>query len=166
MSTSILIPGSGKGAPALHAAVKGRSLWDDARRRLFRNKAAVASMIVLALLVVAAIVGPHLTAYRYDEINKDDVWLGPLQNGHFIGTDSLGRDLFPHCRGFERPHQHRGTAPIEACIHRLEPADMEQRHAVEIPVAKAIIHARGRVEDCPEGGPMRVHHTLRPASRA
>jgi len=93
MSTSILIPGSGKGAPTLHAAVKGRSLWDDARRRLFRNKAAVASMIVLALLVVAAIVGPHLTAYRYDEINKDDVWLGPLQNGHFIGTDSLGRDL-------------------------------------------------------------------------
>jgi oligopeptide transport system permease protein len=93
MSTSILIPGSGQGAPALHAAVKGRSLWDDARRRLFRNKAAVASMIVLALLVVAAIVGPHLTAYRYDEINKDDVWLGPLQNGHLIGTDSLGRDL-------------------------------------------------------------------------
>jgi oligopeptide transport system permease protein len=93
MSTSILIPGSGKGAPALHAAVKGRSLWDDARRRLFRNKAAVASMIVLALLVVAAIVGPHLTAYTYDEINKDDVWLGPLKNGHLIGTDSLGRDL-------------------------------------------------------------------------
>ncbi|MGH6909459.1 MAG: ABC transporter permease [Phenylobacterium sp.] len=93
MSTSILIPGSGKGAPALQAAVKGRSLWDDARRRLFRNKAAVASMIVLAVLVAAAIVGPHLTAYRYDEINKDDVWLGPLQNGHFIGTDSLGRDL-------------------------------------------------------------------------
>ena len=93
MSTSILIPGSGKGAPALQAAVKGRSLWDDARRRLFRNKAAVASMIVLGLLVVAAIVGPHLTAYTYDEINKDDVWLGPLRNGHLIGTDSLGRDL-------------------------------------------------------------------------
>ncbi len=93
MSTSILIPRSGRGADAMQAAVKGRSLWDDARRRLFRNKAAVASMIVLALLVVAAIVGPHLTVYTYDEINKDDVWLGPLQNGHFIGTDSLGRDL-------------------------------------------------------------------------
>lgn len=93
MSTSILIPGSGKGGPALQAALKGRSLWDDARRRLFRNKAAVASMIVLAVLVVAAIVGPHLTAYSYDEINKDDVWLGPMRHGHLIGTDSLGRDL-------------------------------------------------------------------------
>jgi len=93
MSASILIPGSGKGPQAIQAAVKGRSLWDDARRRLFRNKAAVAGMIVLGLLVVAAIVGPHLTAYSYDEINKDDVWLGPMQNGHLIGTDSLGRDL-------------------------------------------------------------------------
>ena len=93
MSTSILIPRSGKGAPTMQAAVKGRSLWDDARRRLFRNKAAVAGMIVLALLVLAAIVGPHLTAYTYDEINKDDVWLGPMRHGHLIGTDSLGRDL-------------------------------------------------------------------------
>jgi oligopeptide transport system permease protein len=94
MSTSILIPRSGKGADAMQAAaVKGRSLWDDARRRLFRNKAAVAGMIVLGLLVVAAAVGPHLTAYAYDEINKTDVWLGPMQNGHLIGTDSLGRDL-------------------------------------------------------------------------
>jgi oligopeptide transport system permease protein len=94
MSTSILIPRSGKGADAMQAAaVKGRSLWDDARRRLLRNKAAVAGMIVLGLLVVAAAVGPHLTAYAYDEINKTDVWLGPMQNGHLIGTDSLGRDL-------------------------------------------------------------------------
>jgi hypothetical protein len=28
--------------------VKGRSLWDDARRRLMRNRAAVASIVILA----------------------------------------------------------------------------------------------------------------------
>ena len=33
------------------AAVKGRSLWDDALARLLRNRAAVASMIVLGLFV-------------------------------------------------------------------------------------------------------------------
>jgi oligopeptide transport system permease protein len=93
MSVSVLVPGSGKGAAAMEKAVAGRSLWDDARRRLLRNRAAVGGMIVLGLLVVAAIVGPHLTAYTYDEINKNDVWMGPLQNGHLIGTDSLGRDL-------------------------------------------------------------------------
>jgi oligopeptide transport system permease protein len=32
------------------SAVKGRSLWDDARTRLLRNKAAVASLIVLGFL--------------------------------------------------------------------------------------------------------------------
>jgi oligopeptide transport system permease protein len=94
LSTSLLVPGSRRGAAAMEtAAVKGRSLWDDARRRLLRNKAAVGGMIVLAVLVVLAIVGPHVTPYTYDAINKNDVWLGPLQNGHLIGTDSLGRDL-------------------------------------------------------------------------
>ena len=94
MTASILLPGSRKGAEAMEvAALKGRSLWDDARRRLLRNKAAVGGMIVLALLVIAALIGPYLTPYAYDEINKNDVWLGPLQNGHLIGTDSLGRDL-------------------------------------------------------------------------
>jgi oligopeptide transport system permease protein len=91
---SVLVPGSRDGAKAMEtAAVKGRSLWDDARRRLLRNKAAVASMIVLAILVVASIVGPHLTPYTYDAINKNDVWVGPLTGAHLLGTDSLGRDL-------------------------------------------------------------------------
>ncbi|MBL8771600.1 MAG: ABC transporter permease subunit [Phenylobacterium sp.] len=74
-------------------AIKGRSLWDDARRRLFRNRAAVASMVVLALLVLAAAVGPALTPFTYDQVNKEDVWLPPLTNGHLLGTDALGRDL-------------------------------------------------------------------------
>jgi oligopeptide transport system permease protein len=75
------------------AAIKGRSLWDDARRRLLRNKAAVASMIVLALLVLAAAVGPYLTAFTFDQINKNDVWVAPLTGGHVLGSDALGRDL-------------------------------------------------------------------------
>lgn len=94
MSGAILAPGSRRGAETLdRAAVRGRSLWDDARRRLFRNKAAVTGMVVLGLLVAAAIVGPWLTPYSYDEINKTDVWLPPLQHGHLLGSDALGRDL-------------------------------------------------------------------------
>ena len=95
MSASFFDRGSGlEGAQSMErAALKGRSLWDDARRRLLRNRAAVAGMVVLALLVVAAAIGPHLTAYRYDEINKNDVWMAPLVHGHLIGTDALGRDL-------------------------------------------------------------------------
>ena len=93
MTGVTLAPGSRRGAEAMLQAAKGRSLWDDALRRLLRNKAAVAGMVVLGVLVVLAVVGPHVTPYAYDQINKDDVWLGPLTNGHLIGSDSLGRDL-------------------------------------------------------------------------
>ena len=93
MSTGILVPGSTKGAELMERAVKGRSLWDDARRRLLRNKAAVAGMVTLAVLALAAVVGPYLAPYAYDAINKEDVWVAPLTHGHLLGTDSLGRDL-------------------------------------------------------------------------
>jgi oligopeptide transport system permease protein len=75
------------------AAVKGRSLWDDAGRRLLANRAAVTSMVVLGILVVAAVLGPFLTPFAYDQVDKDDVWLPPLTGGHLLGSDALGRDL-------------------------------------------------------------------------
>jgi oligopeptide transport system permease protein len=37
--------------------------------------------------------GPLLAPYRFDAINKNDVWAEPLQSGHLLGADSLGRDL-------------------------------------------------------------------------
>ncbi len=89
-----LAVGSRAGARAMDlAGERGRSLWDDARRRLMRNRAAVASMILLAALLIVALIVPVLLPYRYDEINKNDVWDAPLVAGHILGTDSLGRDL-------------------------------------------------------------------------
>jgi oligopeptide transport system permease protein len=93
MTQISLAPGSLRNAALMERAVKGRSLWDDARRRLLRNRAAVASMIVLGVLVLVALIGPFFVPYAYDEINKSDVWVGPLSGSHLIGTDSLGRDL-------------------------------------------------------------------------
>ena len=88
--------GSHSGAAAMEVAahaVKGRSLWQDAGRRLFRNKAAVVSMLLLAFFVIAALIGPLLLPYRYDEITKTDVMLTPLTGAHLFGTDPIGRDL-------------------------------------------------------------------------
>ena len=84
---------SAQGLSGVSRPLKGRSLWDDARRRLMRNRAAVGGMIVLALLTGAAILGPYLTRYGFDQVNKTDVWLAPLTHGHLIGADALGRDL-------------------------------------------------------------------------
>lgn len=91
-TASPLVPGSREGAKAMEN-VAGRSLWDDARRRLLANKAAVAGMIILGILVVAAIVGPFLLPYTYDGVTKSDVYAEPLQNGHLFGADYIGRDL-------------------------------------------------------------------------
>ena len=93
MSTPILAPGSRQGAALMETAVRGRSLWDDARRRLLRNGGAVGGMVTLALLVLVAVIGPHVVPFAYDQINKNDVWAAPLTGGHLLGADSLGRDL-------------------------------------------------------------------------
>jgi oligopeptide transport system permease protein len=52
--------------PAAPAA--GRSLWQDAWRRLRRNRAAIASAAVLLLIALAGIVGPWVTPHPYDRI--------------------------------------------------------------------------------------------------
>ncbi len=49
-------------------AAPSRSLWDDARIRLFRNKAAVASLIALVFVSIASLVGPSLTGHAFDRV--------------------------------------------------------------------------------------------------
>ncbi len=73
-------------------SVKGRSLWADARRRLLRNRAAVASMIVLGLIALACVFGPLVLPYALDEIFWDAI-LAPPSEAHWLGTDANGRDL-------------------------------------------------------------------------
>ena len=93
MSAADMIPGSPTRAALIQNAVKGRSLWDDARRRLLRNRAAVTGMVVLAAMVLLAVIGPWLVPFHYDTVTKTDVWMPPLNGGHLLGADSLGRDL-------------------------------------------------------------------------
>ncbi|MFM9974456.1 MAG: ABC transporter permease [Beijerinckiaceae bacterium] len=45
-----------------------RSLWDVAKRRLMRNRAAVASLIVLATVTLLAVFGPFFTGHAYDKV--------------------------------------------------------------------------------------------------
>jgi oligopeptide transport system permease protein len=100
MTSVTLVPGSPRGAEVMQRAVKGRSLWDDARRRLMQNKAVVASLIVLGVLVLMAVIGPYLVPFRYDQVIKADSWAAPLANGHLLGADALGRDLLARlCSG-------------------------------------------------------------------
>ena len=68
------------------------SLWSDALRRLFKNKAAVAGAIVLLVLIVLAAFAPWIAPYPYAYQNLD-LGASPPSSVHLLGTDVLGRDL-------------------------------------------------------------------------
>lgn len=71
-----------------------RSLTRDALRRLCRNKAAVASIIVLTLLVLVAFIGPYLIPFGYEDPDWAAFRSPPsFADGHYFGTDPNGRDL-------------------------------------------------------------------------
>ncbi len=82
-------------ADALAAsAPKGRSLTQDAIRRLVGNKAALVSIFVLAAIVLLAFVGPYLLPWAYDKIDWSGIRKPPdFAKGHYFGTDQNGRDM-------------------------------------------------------------------------
>jgi oligopeptide transport system permease protein len=67
-------------APTVDDAVApqhGRSQWDDAWARLRANRAAMTSLVFLALMSVACIVGPWLVPHNYTTIYADYVRTPP-----------------------------------------------------------------------------------------
>ena len=77
------------------ATTEGRSLWQDAWRRLMANHAAVTGLVILVLIALVSVVGPYLLPWTYDEIDWRHVEALPpdMAMRHYFGTDSLGRDL-------------------------------------------------------------------------
>ncbi|WP_066507141.1 ABC transporter permease [Abyssisolibacter fermentans] len=67
--------------------------WQDAWRRLKKNKIAMLAIIILAIISIMTIVGPMLTKYSYEEVDSSIRNLSPSSE-HYFGTDQLGRDLF------------------------------------------------------------------------
>jgi oligopeptide transport system permease protein len=58
------------------------------------DRFAMACAVLLGLLAVAAIAGPPILEYRADEIDWSHMAVPPLAaEGHWLGTDRLGRDL-------------------------------------------------------------------------
>jgi oligopeptide transport system permease protein len=94
MSTAASVPAphASRLTPGEEPLESGSSLWHDAWLRLRKNKLAVFGMIALAVISVACVAGPWLSPYGYEEQNLDLGASAPSAQ-HWLGTDTLGRDL-------------------------------------------------------------------------
>jgi ABC-type dipeptide/oligopeptide/nickel transport system permease subunit len=75
--------------------LKTRSQWAYVRRRFFRHRLAMGSLVVLIATIFVAYFADHLTQYSYTELDLNAILVGPTAQGHhWFGTDFLGRDYF------------------------------------------------------------------------
>ena len=76
-----------------------RSEFQMSYRRFWRHKAAVLGLTILIIISIGAIfadviaIEPEETFYSFDELQTKK-WLPPLTDGHLMGTDDIGRDVF------------------------------------------------------------------------
>lgn len=77
-----------------------RSLWQDARHRLLRNRAAVGGLAVIAAAALLALLAPAIAPYDPIKVDTAHNQLEPIWTGskytdpaYILGTDQLGRDI-------------------------------------------------------------------------
>lgn len=70
--------------------------FQDAWIRLRKNKAAVVSMVVIAIILLFAIFAPMFSSYNYRATDYSNIYAKPSFQ-HPFGTDKYGRDLWVRC---------------------------------------------------------------------
>jgi oligopeptide transport system permease protein len=70
----------------------GRSLWQDALTRLCKNSFAISGLIILTGMTLLVLFANVLTPYSYETQNLA-LGASPPSAQHWLGTDTLGRDL-------------------------------------------------------------------------
>ena len=69
------------------------SYWQDAVRRLKKNKVAMISLFFLIFIILMCIFAPYIYPHPYNEQNIEITNQGPTLE-HIFGLDDLGRDIF------------------------------------------------------------------------
>lgn len=63
-------------------------------RKLLKNRLAAFGLIIILLLTFTAIFAPFIATHPPNEMDVTKSLIGPGQDGHILGTDSYGRDIF------------------------------------------------------------------------
>jgi ABC-type dipeptide/oligopeptide/nickel transport system permease subunit len=91
----VLEAGAGAGSYESGLEVEARSHWAYARKRFFRHRLAMGSLVVLAIILTAGFAAERVAPYAFDDIDLDNLAAAPTtQDKHYFGTDQLGRDYF------------------------------------------------------------------------
>ncbi len=72
---------------------KTTSLWQLQMRRFRKDRLAVASLIIIFILVASAILAPLIAPYNPTSQRMVERRLPPGSSGHLLGTDGFGRDI-------------------------------------------------------------------------
>ncbi len=109
MAQTQALPPQPFGAGGIPLTQKRESLWQDALRRLVRNRAAVLGAAIILILILAAIFAPVIALRPFaDQVlvdqNKVPKWIvavfptvksyAKISAAYPLGADNLGRDLF------------------------------------------------------------------------
>ena len=70
------------------------SLWRDALRRLGGHRGARVGFGLVAGLILLALLADVVRQSDPNGVYYEELFIRPLQGGHLMGTDDLGRDVF------------------------------------------------------------------------
>jgi ABC-type dipeptide/oligopeptide/nickel transport system permease subunit len=73
--------------------LRARSQWAYVRNRFFRHRLAMASLLLLLLILLTGVFAGQIAPYGYAEIDFSSILQAP-SGEHYFGTDLLGRDYF------------------------------------------------------------------------
>ncbi len=63
-------------------------------KKLLRNKTAVIGLVIIAITIISALFAPFLSTHDPNKVDTLKACLKPGEDGHILGTDEYGRDLY------------------------------------------------------------------------
>ena len=107
--------GAATGAELGRVSRGSSGLWREATRRLLHDKAAVAGLLVIGVLVLIAVFAPVLVPHPPND-QSFRIKLQSPSSEHLFGTDEFGRDIFSRVLIATRVALWVGLLPVAAAL--------------------------------------------------